>query len=1036
MAFNVLGTFQKNKRFWMAAVLMICMVSFVFCTGMKGGMEERILDIFGLKSRGPAIVTIDGRGISSKDLHDLRAQRNLADAIMRICADIASKKVSKELFELGKKADPNQDPEKLKQIKMQLGAVRATLDLRKSRPRYFDIGVAKFDDLVEFKLWQAEADRLGIHLDDRHVRILFGNEFFNTERVQWVSREELAMAQREAMHRNFREANDTFVRHAVAEEFRVRIARLAVQTSSVRRGGRPGEGMPLKFDDPDLPDPLRAPLTLAQLWDFYKLNRAEFDVKLIPVNVQDLLAELKDAKGKLLEPNDLQKREVFEKNKYKPNDPSSEDPGLEKPAQVKVEFVYADPLSPEYLGKAKFVAQMKSTNPIAFDMMQSPLVTATRFMAVAQNEQDQLERHYDRQIGRNNRYFGAAFFGETDCNSQVLARIASRNPLALASVIFASALAPANPLEAQNAVAGHLAWGAVTKLKMTPVDPQDLQNAAAEQQVSSFLANPGEVEMAIQSEVRRRVPVYLKLFPGGTTRFPLTMAAPYLTMDFPINSEKPAGYYYLRPRYTPETVQGEIKDMLNKQTARVRAQETMAIVRKELEKSANDSEKFKRALNKLVPEHKLTYGPPPDKKGNFYNRFNIGAAKEFEVLKDSFAEYTNRINMYEGRDVTPARVLKASDGWKMFFDGTEEFAAKSLHRAMPWPPEVKPDAARAWKLADPLLMNRLNLKEADEQLLERHLAQHDPNKPAPALDLFQSADLPILFWRSAELPPIRPADYDRIVKDLDKVAADLAKVATELKEIKDTNKAVGLKKKEADLKQTQADLQEVMARVSEGWKFDETRRTKALPRAQSVAMNLINKGRNFQDIEAEASKLNQKVLLLPNLSQMYPDRVVDAPDARRILYTLPPLPKDMIPHSRDDMMKELLSLFDMKAPISIGNKDLDDVNKELFDLVSKDQDKNKPANFIQILTNKPRSIYYVALISQAPKASQEDFHQAMLRASEMKFGPLRDFFAQRAQEDEAKQYRADLIHWLQQSHKYSLDNDSARKEFDERGVGE
>ena len=33
MAFNPLGAFQKNKKFWMAGILIVCMISFVFCSG-------------------------------------------------------------------------------------------------------------------------------------------------------------------------------------------------------------------------------------------------------------------------------------------------------------------------------------------------------------------------------------------------------------------------------------------------------------------------------------------------------------------------------------------------------------------------------------------------------------------------------------------------------------------------------------------------------------------------------------------------------------------------------------------------------------------------------------------------------------------------------------------------------------------------------------------------------------------------------------------------------------------------------------------
>ena len=35
MAFNPFVSFQKNQKFWMAAVLILCMVTFVLCTGTR-----------------------------------------------------------------------------------------------------------------------------------------------------------------------------------------------------------------------------------------------------------------------------------------------------------------------------------------------------------------------------------------------------------------------------------------------------------------------------------------------------------------------------------------------------------------------------------------------------------------------------------------------------------------------------------------------------------------------------------------------------------------------------------------------------------------------------------------------------------------------------------------------------------------------------------------------------------------------------------------------------------------------------------------
>ena len=100
MAFNPFVTFQKNRRFWMAAILMICMVSFVFCTGLKGDMAERFYWLIGYK--GATAFTLDGRSYTTQQVHQLRDQRNLANKLMMNCSDMAFKKLSKLIYDIEK----------------------------------------------------------------------------------------------------------------------------------------------------------------------------------------------------------------------------------------------------------------------------------------------------------------------------------------------------------------------------------------------------------------------------------------------------------------------------------------------------------------------------------------------------------------------------------------------------------------------------------------------------------------------------------------------------------------------------------------------------------------------------------------------------------------------------------------------------------------------------------------------------------------------------------------------------------------------
>ena len=51
MAFNPFTSFRKYQKFWMACILLLCMVTFVLCTGVGGDLSDRLLRWFG-GSRG------------------------------------------------------------------------------------------------------------------------------------------------------------------------------------------------------------------------------------------------------------------------------------------------------------------------------------------------------------------------------------------------------------------------------------------------------------------------------------------------------------------------------------------------------------------------------------------------------------------------------------------------------------------------------------------------------------------------------------------------------------------------------------------------------------------------------------------------------------------------------------------------------------------------------------------------------------------------------------------------------------------------
>jgi hypothetical protein len=1011
MAFNPLSVFQKNKRFWMAAILMICMVTFVFCTG-RGDLGERLQNFLG--RRGTAMLKINGTNYSADDMIKLRDQRKFANAYMSRSAEYAFRKLTAAIMDIDKKAAVADKDQKARQETLtRLAALRMSLAERKSRPNYFE-GSLKLDDLVEFKLWQLEADRLGIRLDEGTISYLYNNEMYVLYLGSLgLDRDDQQRIVYEIRNITGRAAGDAYILRAIGEEFRVRMAQYAVLGSQPGsfffRGGRnPNQGLTPKITQNDLPDEVRAPMTPAQLWDYFKLKRAEFDVTLLPLHVQDFVPEVKE------EPTEIAKSDFFREHRNKPYDPSSPEWGLEIPQQIKIEYLIADPNSPAYTEMAKFKLAMEVLSPFAAGPMQAPIATAAHYVSAGQAHREVLEHKYI-EASRRKDYGGAAFYRERDCLSPVLAFLAKEHPEAGASVIGRAFLTPTDPF---GALSTYLAWGQAKQ-----ADAEVVQAAAA-------------------AELKRRAPSYALLFATSATQSPLDLAFPFFSLDRTQADLRfrAMGFVfedYVHPLLPLEVVQKELEEMLVRETAREWAQSNIRVARRALEKDSGSKEGFKRTLAKLVPELKLTYGPPADKKNVHYNRYSVNDAKELAPLKEAFEKTVDIINFAEGRDVTPETLLKPGDFYKMFFDPTENFsAATSKYRAMPWPPKVKTNAARAWKAdPDPRYIDREKLRNDPENVMGflKHVHDQDPNKaPADFDGLFDNAEKPILFWRTEVVEPQRPAD-------LAKLETDLRKKTAELETEKDPAK-------KAELKKDIGDLKEIQGRITEGWKLEQARDNFALPKAKSIAQEIVKTNDSVNILIREADRLrklakpNRSLIVLPQLSLLHPEDL-----GGKIDYAAVPMPKNLFEYPRSDIMAQVVGLYDLKKPIKIDWKELDEINKELFDEVFKEK---KPGNFVQILTNKPRSVYYIAVVSRPPLADMRDFAEAMKMAGYddqryqmwlqmqqhgMRRGPWLDMFVMRAQQQEARRFRQQLVDDLKHAANYDPPSEEARKNFDDRG---
>src|SRR4051812_1447016 len=113
MAFNPFQTFQKNQKFWMAAILLITMVTFVFCTGSGGDMQDRLIRMF--SRGGPAVAEVGNRNLSNFELTRVRDDRNMVNEFMRRCCDISISEINKKLQKIQEMPVPTEESKKKEQ---------------------------------------------------------------------------------------------------------------------------------------------------------------------------------------------------------------------------------------------------------------------------------------------------------------------------------------------------------------------------------------------------------------------------------------------------------------------------------------------------------------------------------------------------------------------------------------------------------------------------------------------------------------------------------------------------------------------------------------------------------------------------------------------------------------------------------------------------------------------------------------------------------------------------------------------------------
>lgn len=384
-----LRNFRKHQKAWLAGLTILCMVTFVMCSGFSAG--SNLLGSFGVMfgagRKAEVVATMYGKDVYAREIQQLRNQRRLANQYMleveRASMAASGRAIAAVLGPNSKwdKTDVESVRQILMNINMSLGGLRPVSDpkmremfieyldaslsplrqlrdqflkakktteagqvdeiigllrlefkqaLRPRNELYFG-GSTSLDDMLDFMIWRHEADQRGIQLTTQEINELV---YLETDK-RGISKEDQGNIE-EGLRRS-RDFSPEMFRAALADEFRVRIAKTALMGD---RGY----------------DPRTTWATPYEFWQYYKENRTENEVAVLPIPVRN-----KEFLAQVGQPTEKDLKDLFEKYKDIEYQAGSELPGFKIPPKIEVEWVSAKADSEQYRNQAeRFAALTKA----------------------------------------------------------------------------------------------------------------------------------------------------------------------------------------------------------------------------------------------------------------------------------------------------------------------------------------------------------------------------------------------------------------------------------------------------------------------------------------------------------------------------------------------------------------------------------------------------------------------------------------------------------------------------------------------------
>jgi hypothetical protein len=462
MAFNPFHAFRKHQKAIFAVMAIVCMFIFVLQFGV-GDPLSRLQGWFGGgKQQGPS-VTLYGKKVDRKEVQEVAERRMMANTLLALLLAEGMTPPTPEAFglktdtmDLGlravldhmKNADLKRDPDaskrdlaNLKVLKFEMqnkpgkeNEVKFATDLEAALTLQESLAVqlalfrgapyfgnrGTYDDQLDFLIWKAQADKLGIVLNDAEVRKILKQETGGRDVLP-----EGAFKSNE----KFKKLNAAFVSKygtvsesdmlaALGDEYRVIMAQEALVGQALTY-------LPVYFGSHSSDQYVPVTVTPPEFLTYIREQRTGVKVALLPVSVDSFEAKVKDAP----QPSEAELKSLFDKYKSEEPKPDRALPAFKQPRRVRVEYVAANAESEFYKAEAKRQLAVSAAQQVVGAVQLYPAGggAAWAWQAAAPVAQDPIQAAYGQYLSAMYRDIDAGAFllpPETETASLIAGHVA------------------------------------------------------------------------------------------------------------------------------------------------------------------------------------------------------------------------------------------------------------------------------------------------------------------------------------------------------------------------------------------------------------------------------------------------------------------------------------------------------------------------------------------------------------------------------------------------------------------------------------